>query len=284
MKWTIVIGMFMLLSCSQQKQTLPQLLEEWQGKRIVFPADPVFTRYGKDTVDFKITQSPYAVLFYVDSSSCVSCKLKLDEWKSFRHEVDSLGGEVQYLFFIHNRRYKYVRNILKSESFDWPVCLDADNTLDKLNHFPADEQLHAFLLDRDKQVLVVGDPMRNLEIRNLYLKRILGIKNEKICVQTIAKVDRPLVDVGTIDSGVPYRAVFNIRNTGNKPLVITNIITSCGCMKYEYDKEPAPPGGELSCVLIYSPAHIGAFSESVLVHCNTERPMKLTLEGIVKTN
>ena len=73
-------------------------------------------------------------------------------------------------------RFVWWRSTLRSGNFDWPVCLDQKNELDHLNQFPEDEQFHAFLLDRNFRVLVVGDPMRNLEIRNLYLKHILGMQ------------------------------------------------------------------------------------------------------------
>lgn len=36
-----------------------------------FPEHPVFTFYGKDTVDYSIPQSPYKVLVYVDSSGYI---------------------------------------------------------------------------------------------------------------------------------------------------------------------------------------------------------------------
>ena len=103
MKRIAAILLLLLFSCSEKKQSLPELLETWQGKVVSFPTNPVFTRYGKDTVDFNIHPSPYTILFYVDSNSCVDCKLKLNEWKQFKQEVDSSGGEVQYLFFIHNK-------------------------------------------------------------------------------------------------------------------------------------------------------------------------------------
>ena len=81
MKRIAAILLLLLFSCSEKKQSLPELLETWQGKVVSFPTNPVFTRYGKDTVDFNIHPSPYTILFYVDSNSCVDCKLKLNEWK-----------------------------------------------------------------------------------------------------------------------------------------------------------------------------------------------------------
>ena len=247
-----------------------------------FPTNPVFTRYGKDTVDFNIHPSPYTILFYVDSNSCVDCKLKLNEWKQFKQEVDSSGGEVQYLFFIHNKRPKYVRNILRSGNFDWPVCLDQKNELDHLNQFPEDEQFHAFLLDRNFRVLVVGDPMRNLEIRNLYLKHILGMQPDWVKLETTAIVDDPIKDVGEITGNKPVRHSFKIRNTGLSPLIVTDVATTCGCMQYEYDKKPVDSGKELIFTLIYTPKHSGFFSETVLVRCNTNKAINIILKGKIK--
>ena len=258
MKRIAAILLLLLFSCSEKKQSLPELLETWQGKVVSFPTNPVFTRYGKDTVDFNIHPSPYTILFYVDSNSCVDCKLKLNEWKQFKQEVDSSGGEVQYLFFIQK------------------------NELDHLNQFPEDEQFHAFLLDRNFRVLVVGDPMRNLEIRNLYLKHILGMQPDWVKLETTAIVDDPIKDVGEITGNKPVRHSFKIRNTGLSPLIVTDVATTCGCMQYEYDKKPVDSGKELIFTLIYTPKHSGFFSETVLVRCNTNKAIKIILKGKIK--
>ena len=85
----------------KEKQIL-QLVNEWQGKQIVFPENAVFTRYLTDTTDFQIPQSEYKVLVYVDSTGCTSCKLKLNKWKKLIEYTDSVTQKkVPYLFFIH---------------------------------------------------------------------------------------------------------------------------------------------------------------------------------------
>ncbi|MDR1593897.1 MAG: DUF1573 domain-containing protein [Prevotellaceae bacterium] len=40
----------------------------------------------------------------------------------------------------------------------------------------------------------------------------------------------------------PVSHVFTFKNTGNAPLVIQNVETSCGCTSPEYTKEPVQPG------------------------------------------
>ena len=171
---------------------------------------------------------------------------------------------------------------MRSGNFDWPVCLDQKNELDHLNQFPEDEQFHAFLLDRNFRVLVVGDPMRNLEIRNLYLKHILGMQPDWVKLETTAIVDDPIKDVGEIAGNKPVRHSFKIRNTGLSPLIVTDVATTCGCMQYEYDKKPVDSGKELIFTLIYTPKHSGFFSETVLVRCNTNKAIKIILKGKIK--
>ena len=68
MKRIAAILLLLLFSCSEKKQSLPELLETWQGKVVSFPTNPVFTRYGKDTVDFNIHPSPYTCLLYTSPS------------------------------------------------------------------------------------------------------------------------------------------------------------------------------------------------------------------------
>lgn len=143
-------------------------------------------------------------------------------------------------------------------------------------------QFHAFLLDRNFRVLVVGDPMRNLEIRNLYLKHILGMQPDWVKLETTAIVDDPIKDVGEITGNKPVRHSFKIRNTGLSPLIVTDVATTCGCMQYEYDKKPVDSGKELIFTLIYTPKHSGFFSETVLVRCNTNKAIKIILKGKIK--
>jgi hypothetical protein len=50
-------------------------------------------------------------------------------------------------------------------------------------------------------------------------------------------------DFGNVqEAGGPVSCVFTFKNTGNAPLVIQNVETSCGCTSPEYTKEPVRPG------------------------------------------
>jgi hypothetical protein len=65
------------------------------------------------------------------------------------------------------------------------------------------------------------------------------------------KVDGPILtlektqhDFGDIFQGDVVEQVFKFTNTGNQPLIITNIQTSCGCTTPEWPRNPIMPGGK----------------------------------------
>ena len=172
-----------LFSCQKTPQEhITQLVEEWQGKEVRFPETPVFTRQLSDTVDYRIPETEYKVLVYVDSIGCTSCKLQLPKWKEFITYVDSVsGGQVPFLFFFQSKDNKELRYILKRDNFRLPVCVDSQNEFGKLNRFPSEQMFQTFLLDKDNRVKVIGNPIHNLSVKELYLKEIANTRFDPTC-------------------------------------------------------------------------------------------------------
>ena len=69
-------------SCKEsEKDKIARLVEEWEGKEILFPTRSFFTIQGKDTVNFSFVDADYKVVTYIDSVGYTSCKLQLPRWK-----------------------------------------------------------------------------------------------------------------------------------------------------------------------------------------------------------
>ena len=76
---------------------------------------------------------------------------------------------------------------------------------------------------------------------------------------------------------------FALTNTGSKVLVIQDIVTSCGCTKVEYGKEPVRPGGTLEVKVVYEADEPGRFNKSITVYCNAkESSLQLTIRGFAE--
>ncbi len=75
---------------------------------------------------------------------------------------------------------------------------------------------------------------------------------------------------------------FTFTNVGNAPLVIHQVIASCGCTVPEYSKEPVLPGkkGKIKVTYDGSDKPIGYFKKSIIVRTNAKTPTsRLFIEG-----
>ena len=246
----------------------------------------IFTRYLTDTTDFQIPQSEYKVLIYVDSIGCTSCKLQLHKWKELIEYTDSITqAKVPFLFFFHPKDAKEIRYLLKRDAFDHPVCIDMDDRLNKLNKFPADITFQTFLLDKDNKVAVLGSPVHNTAVKDLYLKQITGKDNpNKNIPKTTAEATQTEIDFGTFDKSEIKEATIEVKNTGDNPLVIVDVSTTCGCTAATYDKRPAKPGDSLRVGIRMTPKDTGFFNEVVTIKYNSmnNQSVKVKIKGNVR--
>jgi len=283
---TLIMCVWMLASCQESREeAMLRLVSEWNGKEIKFPSRSVFTIQGKDTVDFEFGNVDYKVVTYIDSVGCTSCKLQLHRWKELVEEVDSLtDGRVPFLFYFHPKDMKELRYLTRRDGFEYPVCLDEKDELNRLNRFPADIIFQTFLLDKDNKVVAIGNPVLNPKIRELYLGLVAGSRSSKPSEQTTqVSISQTVLDFGSFPKEEKQERSFVLTNTGNGLLMMQDIITSCGCTKVEYPKEPARPGETLEVKVTYEAEEAGYFSKKITVYCNAENsPLRLTVKGTAK--
>ena len=281
-----IMCVWLLVSCSESREeAVYRLVKEWTGKEIKFPERSVFTVQGKDTVDFTYQDADYKVLVYVDSVGCTSCKLQLDRWKKVIKEMtEETGKDIPFLFYFHPKDMKELRYLTRRDSFTYPVCFDEKDELNVLNRFPLDMTFQTFLLDEENRVVSVGNPVHNPKVKELYLKHIMGSRNDSMeTPKTSVELPETEKDFGTIPLNEKREHVFKLLNTGNKPLVVYDVTTSCGCTKAEYSKEPVRPGETLDLKVIYNAEDKGRFRKSLRVYCNVEEsPLKLMVVGTVE--
>ena len=281
-----IICLWLLASCSESREeAMLRLVNEWKDKSVIIPVRSVFTVQGKDVVDFNYRDAEYKILVYTDSVGCTSCKLQLPKWKRMIAEVDSLtGGRVPFLFYFHPKDSKELRFYLRRDNFTYPVCFEEDDYINRLNRFPSDMTFQTMLLNKENKVVAIGSPVLNPKIKDLYLEIITGKKRVGADKSvTTVSMDQSEKNFGNIPLNEKREHVFKLVNTGNKPLVIYDVVTSCGCTKAEYGKEPVRPGETLELKVIYNAEDKGRFRKNLTVYCNAEdSPLKLTVVGVVE--
>lgn len=77
-----------------------------------------------------------------------------------------------------------------------------------------------------------------LQIQALKAQDILNIKVDGAYISLAEQMK----DAGDIMSGDSLKHAFKFTNTGDKDLLIKNVITTCSCTLTNYSKEPIAPG------------------------------------------
>lgn len=98
--------------------------------------------------------------------------------------------------------------------------------------------------------------------------------------------EKDMHDFGKIEKGQIAKHKFKFKNTGNQPLIVTNVRPSCGCTTPSYSKEPVMPGQEGTIEAAYnSNVGHGAFTKSITVTTNIpDRSLVLFIKGEVIEN
>ena len=280
---TLIMCVWMLASCQESREeAMLRLVNEWNGKEIKFPSRSVFTIQGKDTVNFSFQEADYKVVTYIDSVGCTSCKLQLHRWKELVAEVDSLtDGRVPFLFYFHPKDMKELRYLTRRDEFIYPVCFDEQDVINRLNQFPTDMTFQTFLLNKENKVVVIGNPVLNPKVKELYLGQIMGIRSAKPSENiTQVSINQTELEFGSFPKEEKQERSFVLTNTGKGLLVIHDVITSCGCTKVEYSKQPVRSGEALELKVIYEAEEPGRFNKTVTVYCNTDNsPLRLKVKG-----
>jgi len=284
-----VVFLFLLLcSCKadHRKETVMLVVTEWTGKKIFFPEGIPCQFLGRDTVCINPNNpTKYKVLLYVDSTGCSGCKMKLFEWKKLIDDVDSLlSDEIDFLFFVQPQKsnLKELNWTIRENNFQYPIFMDIENEINKINNFPSEQIFQCFLLDKDNKVVLIGNPTINPQIWELYKQQISGVKRTTNPLTTI-QVNPSRQDLPKMKVGETYSCVFEIENTGSYPFVILGIRSSCGCAVPTWDRQPVAPGRKTEIKVEVKPESTGFFNKTIDVYGNIELSVvKLSVIGTVE--
>ena len=103
------------------------------------------------------------------------------------------------------------------------------------------------------------------EISRQYLAEIKTLKNNN---EKVVLFDSLHIDLGKIEKGKTYQTKFTYVNRSDKPLVIKEIKTSCGCMVSTWCKEPLTIGKSANLIIKFTPDTPGYNSKAIMVYHN----------------
>ncbi|TXF77491.1 DUF1573 domain-containing protein [Chryseobacterium sp.] len=103
--------------------------------------------------------------------------------------------------------------------------------------------------------------------------------------QTIT-FDQTTWDYGTVKTNSDGHRMFKVKNTGDKPLIISSVKASCGCTTPEWSQDPIMPGKTAQIKVGYNTAINGPFVKTIEVFSNdpVNGRSALNIKGTVDPN
>lgn len=106
---------------------------------------------------------------------------------------------------------------------------------------------------------------------------------EKTAITSLALSENHY-NFGAIKKGETVQHTYEITNTGDNPLVISDVKPACGCTAPEFTKDPILPGQKGKIVLSFDSTNFdGLVNKQASVYANVEQsPIMLTFSAEVQ--
>lgn len=169
---TFISMSLFFVACSNRDRQLMKEIEILQSKMVHLPSMGLIMQQGSLSKNSIVSKKGYKLIVYADSVDCTSCAINhIDLWGSFIDYAKQSNEQIRF-YFIFSPRKKEIPNtklMLANTKFNYPVILDTLREFEKLNpHLPKNGALHTFLLDENNNVVLVGNPLQNKKIKEMF--------------------------------------------------------------------------------------------------------------------
>ena len=238
---------------------------KWINKQIIFPGCLFETNYG------------LKIMSYTGAADCVVCEIAPNGWRKFIKELDSIA-KISVCLIMHPN--KDMEEKLKNQCGDLPLFFDNDDVFFNQNNFSDDKRFRCFLLDENNRVILIGNPVHNPKIKDLYIRTIC----EKLGKTNFQEAtNNPRINLGILSLNESKTVKFEIQNTDQETLQIDSVFTSCECTTAEIDKTMIPKNESAFLSVTYTPDAVGNFYREVYVQVNGEEKTRIfAIEGKVE--
>ena len=122
-------------------------------------------------------------------------------------------------------------------------------------------------------------------MKNLILILFVGLLSFGVSAQEkVAKIEfkTDTIDYGTIEKGSDGVRIFEFTNTGDAPLIISSVKSTCGCTVPKKPEGPIMPGETGQIEVKYDTNRVNPIRKTITVTSNADTPtVALKIKGTV---
>lgn len=122
-------------------------------------------------------------------------------------------------------------------------------------------------------------------MKKFILVLFVGVMSMGLYAQEkVAKIEfkTDVIDYGTIEKGADGVRVFEFTNTGDAPLIISSVKSTCGCTVPKKPEAPILPGETGEIEVKYDTNRVNPIRKTITVVSNADTPtVALKIKGLV---
>jgi len=164
----IVVANVFLTSCNNHSETT-NIVTSLYGRYIAIPNFDVIINNGQIITGSDSSFSnngKLMLLYYKKLEGCSLCEI------GYLYNLDKLPADTTYTTIVIVRPTQDIGKVIERiqmQQHGFPTLIDMVGAFEEYNSFiPNDPKYHTFLLDRERQIILVGDPLYNKKMTMLF--------------------------------------------------------------------------------------------------------------------
>lgn len=169
--------MTLSVSCrNKEMHSINIEVKYWLGKKVYVPKLSDMRSLKRKPISSPLEKK--AKIMTIINASCGTCIEELKKWNDFIKITDtSLVGYV-FLLYSNDDLMTFENTNENYLQFLYPYFIDKENKVIEKNGFNIEQKNYStFLLNEENEIVLVGNPIYNKSISDLYLKEISRISN-----------------------------------------------------------------------------------------------------------
>ena len=162
---------FISLSIGCSRYKVSKTVKSSIGQTITYPNE-ILCVEGADKHYAPLADPIMTLLVWFDSTECSSCKIRgISTFQGLMSYCrDTLGSvDIKFLFSPLIDNIEYIVEASSDLSVDYPIYIDVENKFKEFNSFIPDHfNYHSFLLNKEGGIELIGNPLINEKINQLY--------------------------------------------------------------------------------------------------------------------
>lgn len=266
----------MFTACARQTRNVP----DSKLQQISFPAGIEYRESSTERVTVVEHSSPYKIVAYYDSISCLSCDFSISEWHELEKELQQIApGKCEVVLLFSPRFKREVRASMLESGVKRVVGFDTGNAFIRENNLTDRLDDRYFMIDSCGWIVERGNPLVDMDAKHRFISRMQGRDvSKRPETSGLVELWPENVSLGEVRKGERIDTTVTLHNLGPDSIRVLKIRSSCSCTVAEWDRSPIASGDTREIKVTYTADKIGAARRNILIYLSSQkRPLQLVL-------